>query len=79
MTHLDEHKLLSDRQHVFRKRQCCETQLITVITVWAKISDKGGQADTFILDFEKAFDIPLMNYLKASCMVMALVERLGNG
>ena len=23
---------------------------------WAKILDKGGQVDTFILDFEKAFD-----------------------
>ena len=31
MAHLDEHKLLSDRQHAFRKRHNCETQLITVI------------------------------------------------
>ena len=56
MAHLDEHKLLSDRQHAFRKRHSCETQLITVIDDWAKILDKGGQVDTFILDFEKAFD-----------------------
>ena len=33
-------------------------QLITVINDWAKILDNGGQVDTFILDFEKAFDTP---------------------
>ena len=58
MAHLDEHKLLSDRQHAFRKKHSCETQLITVIDDWAKILDKGGQVDTFILDYEKAFDTP---------------------
>ena len=56
MAHLDEHKLLSDRQHAFRKNRSCETQLFTVINDRAKILDAGGQVDTFILDFEKAFD-----------------------
>ena len=28
MAHLDEYKLLSDRQHAFRKRHSCETHLI---------------------------------------------------
>ena len=51
-------KLLSDRQHAFRKKHSCETQLITVIDDMAKILDTGGQVDTFILDFEKAFDTP---------------------
>ena len=55
MALLDEHKLLSDRQHAFRKNCSCETQLIT-INDWAKILYAGGQVDTFILDFEKAFD-----------------------
>ena len=58
MAHLDEHKLLSDRQHAFRKHPNSETQLITVITVWAIILYAGGQVDTFILDYEKAFDTP---------------------
>ena len=35
MAHLDEYKLLSDRQHAFRKRHSCKTQLTTVITDWA--------------------------------------------
>ena len=58
MAHLDEHKFLSDRQHAFRKGHSCETQLTTVINDWAKILDNRGQVDTFILDFEKAFDTP---------------------
>ena len=58
LAHLDEHKLLSDRQHAFREMHSCETQLVTVINDWAKILDNGGQVDTFILDFEKAFDRP---------------------
>ena len=57
MAHLDEYKLLSDRQHAFRKGQSCETQLTTVINDWAKILDNRGQVDTFILDFEKAFEL----------------------
>ena len=76
MAHLDEHKLLSDRQHAFRKRHSCETQLIIVINDWAEILDNGGQVDTFILDFEKAFDTPRMNYLNANCMSIILMERL---
>ena len=39
---LDEYKLLSDRQHAFRKGQSCETQLTTVINDWAKILDNRG-------------------------------------
>ena len=59
MAHLDEeYKLLSDRQHAFRKAHSCETQLTTVINDWAKILDNRGQIDTFILGFEKAFDTP---------------------
>ena len=65
MAHLDEYELLSDRQHAFRKWHSCETQLTTVINDWAKILDKKGQVDTFILDFEKAFDTPPHELLKS--------------
>ena len=58
MAHLDENKHLSDKQHAFRKWHNCETQLATVINDLAKILDNKGQVDTFILDFEKAFDNP---------------------
>ena len=62
--HLDEHKLLTDRRYAFGKNRSCETELITVINDWAKILDAGGQVDTFILDFEKAFDTPPHELLK---------------
>ena len=75
MAHLDEHKLLLDRQHAFRKWHCCETQLATVINDWAKILDNKCQVDTFILDFEKAFDTPHMNALRVNCLVMELVAK----
>ena len=65
MAHLDKYKLLSDRQHAFRKGHSCETQLTTVINKWAKILDNRGQVDTFILDFEKAFDTPSHELLKS--------------
>ena len=36
-----------------------------VINDWAKILDNRGQVDTFILDFEKAFDTPPYELLKS--------------
>ena len=65
MAHLDEHHLLSDRQHAFRKRHSCEIQLTAVINDWVKFLDKGGQVNTFILHFEKAFDTPPHELLKS--------------
>ena len=59
-----------DKQHAFRKWHSCETQLITVINGWAKILDKKGQEDTFILDFENAFDTPPHDLLITNCLVM---------
>ena len=75
MAHLDEQKLLSDKQHAFRKWHSCETQLATMINDWAKILDNKGQVDTFILDFEKAFDPPPppphhMNPFRVNCLVV---------
>ena len=36
-----------------------------ILLDWAKILDKKGQVDTFILDFEKAFDTPPHELLKS--------------
>ena len=65
MAHLDEHRLLSDKQHAFRKWHSCETQLTTAIDDWAKILDNQSQVDTFILYFEKYFDTPSHELLKS--------------
>ena len=53
----------------------CKTQLTMAKNDWDEILDNRGQVDTFILDFEKAFDIPLMNSLKANCLANELVAR----
>ena len=45
MAHLDEHKLLSDRQHAFQKRHSCAIQLITDINDWTKILKSWIRAD----------------------------------
>ena len=62
MGHLDQYNLLFDKQHAFRKWDSCETQLITVINNWAKILDKKGQVDTFILDIENLLKSKLFSY-----------------
>ena len=63
MAHLDEYKHLSDRQHTFWGKHSCVIQLTTCYN-WAKILDKGGQVDTFILDLAKAFDTSPYKLLK---------------
>ena len=61
MAHLDEHKLLSDKQHTFRKWHSSETQLAAVINDWAKSLDNKGQVYRhFQLNFEKAFTVGLL-------------------
>ena len=45
-------------------KNSCETQLVMAINEWAKILDKGGHVNTFILDFESAFSTPPYELLK---------------
>ena len=75
MAHLDEHKLLSVKQCVFWECHSCETQLTTVINDRAKILDNKGQVDTFILDFEKAFETLHMNSVKVNCWAKEMVVK----
>ena len=56
MKHLDTHNILSDRQHGFRSKRSCETQLIETIEDLAKSMNDKQQCDMAILDFSKAFD-----------------------
>ena len=65
MSHLEEHNVITDKQHAFRKHHSCETQLCSVIHDWARNIDKNKQTDIFILNFEKAFDTVPHEQLKA--------------
>ena len=54
--HLEANTILSDKQHGFRKRRGCETQLAMVVNDFAKNLNNSQQVDTILLDFSKAFD-----------------------
>jgi hypothetical protein len=41
MTHLENHRILTDQQHGFRKRRSTESQLILTIHDLAKGLDEG--------------------------------------
>ena len=56
MRHFDNHKILTDSQHGFRKSRSCETQLILTTHEIAKHLSTGTQVDVQLLDFSKAFD-----------------------
>ena len=56
MKHLDNHSILVDIQHGFRRRRSCESQLIITFHDLATILNRHSQADVVVLDFAKAFD-----------------------
>ena len=56
MDHYDSLGILTDKQHGFRSRRSCETQLIITILELASSLSAGEQVDVILLDFSKAFD-----------------------
>ena len=57
MKHLDKFDIITDKQHGFRRRRSCETQLIATIEgIASKLRTGKDQVDIILLDFAKAFD-----------------------
>ena len=56
ISHLDNHNVLHDSQHGFRRKRSCETQLLKTVHDLAKTLNNKGQTDSVLLDFSKAFD-----------------------
>ena len=56
LTHLANHKILSDAQHGFRKRRSCDTQLLLALNDFARGLEDKSQTDIIFLDFAKALD-----------------------
>jgi len=54
--HLEQHEILTDRNHGFRSGFSCETQLLATMDDLQRANDAGDQTDVVILDFSKAFD-----------------------
>ena len=56
MSHCENHTILTDVQHGFRRKRSCESQLIETVDDLAFNIDQGLQTDIVVLDFRKAFD-----------------------
>ena len=54
--HLDTHNILTLVQHGFRRKHCCESQLILTADDIPKRYNNYDQVDVVILDISKAFD-----------------------
>ena len=51
--------------------------MTTVVNDWAKILATRGQVDTFILDFDKAFDTPPQELLKSKLCSYGIGGKIG--
>ena len=56
MDHFDKYSIVTDKQHGFRSKHSCESQLILTVHDLAKSFDSRSQIDMVIMDFSKAFD-----------------------
>ena len=65
MKFFESHSILSDKQHGFRKKRSCESQLILIIQDLAAGLNSKSQIDAILLDFRKAFDKVLHERLAA--------------
>ena len=56
MQHFDKYSILSDKQHGFRTKHSCESQLLLTVNDLASSLNSKSQTDMVIMDFSKAFD-----------------------
>jgi hypothetical protein len=56
MTHLETNNILQGKQHGFRARLSCETQLLELVEELHRNMEAGQQTDIVVMDFSKAFD-----------------------
>ena len=75
MAHLDEYKLLSDRQHAFRKGHSYDTQLTTVINDRLKSWPTEDRLTHSYWILKRDFIHPPHELLGVNCLAMELVAR----
>ena len=56
MGYLERNNKLDSKQHGFRSKRSCETQLLELTTEVSRHLDQREEVDALILDFSKAFD-----------------------
>ena len=77
--HVDQHEILTDCQHGFRRRRSCETQLVTLVHHLASAMDRGIQTDMVILDFSKALTACPTNAFSINYIILELEDTSTNG
>ncbi|BHF75663.1 hypothetical protein SprV_0501875900 [Sparganum proliferum] len=56
MRFLEQHHLLSNAQHGFRRGRSCLTNLLYCLEQWSRAIDEGNVVHVAYIDFKKAFD-----------------------
>ena len=56
LSYAEANDILCDQQHGFRRQRSCETQLLGFVDEVSHSLETGGQVDTIVMDFSKAFD-----------------------
>ena len=56
MRHANSHDILYDKQHGFREKRSCETQLICFVDDILRNMADNRQTDIIVMDFAKAFN-----------------------
>ena len=54
--HLEKYRLITNKQHGFRKHFSCTTQLLSIVHDLCQAINAKGQTNIIYLDFSKAFD-----------------------
>ena len=76
--HLNNHNIITTKQHGFRGGLSCETQLIGALDDWTRVMDwGGGQVDAIVLDFSKAFDVVPHNRLSSKLACYGITGHTG--
>nr|VZI20748.1 unnamed protein product [Spirometra erinaceieuropaei] len=52
----EEHNILQDFQHGFRRGRSCLSNLLACLEIWTRALEEGFEVDIVYIDFRKAFD-----------------------
>jgi hypothetical protein len=79
MEHYNQHNILTDAQHGFRRGRSCETQLIMTAQDLTKSIDDGKQTDAIVLDFLRHLTESHTKGYSGNYTIMELEDLSSNG
>jgi len=72
----DKNDWLYEGQHGFRPGYLCESQAINVCQVTADAKDNGGRINAIVIEFSKAFDLVLHDWLLMKTAISGVDSRV---